>query len=132
VATTDPDFPYIESLAQWGALATGSNFNPDAPANWVELHALLDKLGLQPSPGLLTGAGRRQGAKLPLVRHELAYHIWTAIKALPERFPDTINYLTPGSDADGDGIADLDDPLPFDRDNDNLPDLIDPKVKWKK
>ncbi len=126
VATNDPDFPYIESLVQWGALMAGGNFNPDGAANWVELHGLLDKLGLQPSAGLLQGAGRTQGTKWPLVRHELAYHLWAAIKALPERFPDTTNYLNPGHDADGDGLADRDDPLPFDRDNDNLPDLLDP------
>ncbi len=126
IAPTDRDFPYIESLVQWGALAASGPFNPEQPANWVELYELLDKLGLKPSPGLLTGAGRTQGARLPLARHELAFHLWTAIKALPERFPNTIHYLKPGNDADGDGLADLDDPLPFDRDNNNLPDLIDP------
>jgi hypothetical protein len=129
VPATDPDFPYIESLSRWGALDAGGSFNPDRTANWVELHGLLDKLGLKPSPGLLVGTGRAQGAKLPLARHELANHLWAAIKSLPERFPDATDYLQPGHDADGDGLADLDDPLPFDRDNNNLPDLIDPKTK---
>ncbi len=129
VPATDPDFPYIESLARWGALEARGNFQPDKTANWVELHSLLDKLGLKPSPGLLAGAGRTQGAKLPLVRHELANHLWEAIRTLPERFSDATDYLKPGHDADGDGLADLDDPLPFDGDNDNLSDVIDPKTK---
>jgi hypothetical protein len=33
--------------------------------------------------------------------------------------------LQPGHDADQDGIEDRRDPLPFDKDNDNIPDRID-------
>lgn len=126
VPATDPDFAYIESLTRWGAVAASGNFAPDRVATWAELHDALQKLGLNPSRGLLTGAKGVPGAKLPLARHELAYNLWAAVKALPERFPDQANFLTPGHDADGDGLIDLDDPLPFDRDNDNLPDIIDP------
>jgi FAD dependent oxidoreductase len=128
VPATDPDFAYIGSLARWGAVDAGGNFNPDRATNWVEFHDVLNRLGLRPSPCLLTGAGRTRGAKLSLVRHELANHLWAAIKSLPERFPDATDFLKPGHDADGDGLPDLDDPLPFDRDNDNLPDLIDPQA----
>jgi hypothetical protein len=54
--------------------------------------------------------------------------IWATIKGTPEREPELANFLASGHDADDDGIADLDDALPFDRDNDNLPDGLDPKT----
>jgi hypothetical protein len=126
VAVSDPDFPYIQSFAAWGVLKDGGAFFPDRTATWDELHATLKTLNLKASEGLLVGAGRMQSKQLPLTRHELVNHLWTAIKALPQRFPDETDFLRPGHDADQDRIPDLDDPLPFDRDNDNLPDLIDP------
>lgn len=122
----DPDFPYIQSLAAWGAWKLGGAFLPEKVATWAELHALLKALDLNPSEGLLVGAGRTQSKDLLLTRQELANHLWRAVKTLPERFPDETGFLSRGHDADRDGISDREDPLPFDRDNDNLPDLIDP------
>lgn len=122
----DSDRPYIESLARWGAIQSSGRFMPDEAADWFMLHDMLTKLNLKASPGLLGGASRNQGVKLPLVRYELVNHLWAAIKDLPEQFTDETDYLKPGHDADGDGTSDLEDALPFDGDNDNLPDLIDP------
>jgi hypothetical protein len=126
VAVSDPDSPYIQSLALWGVWKDGGAFLPDKTATWAELHGILTALNLKASDGLLVGAGRMQSKELLVTRHELANHLWAAIKALPERFPNETNFLTLGHDADQDNLPDLDDPLPFDRDNDNLPDLIDP------
>ncbi len=97
----------------------------DAPAGPLSAEAR-NEMNPISCPGLLQGAGRKAATTLPLVRQELALHLWAAIKAWPERFPNETDYLKPGHDADGDGTPDLDDPLPFDRDNDNLPDLLDP------
>jgi hypothetical protein len=48
---------------------------------------------------------------------------------MPEHEPELANFLASGHDADGDGIADLDAALSFDRDNNNLPDGLAPKTK---
>ncbi len=123
LAKTDTDWPHVESLRQWDVpLTKANNFRPDEAADWKTLHTWMSALGWRPSEGL-----SRRGS-LPLNRAELARHLWTAIMDLPEWPPDTANFLRPGHDADGDGIPDLEDALPFDRNNDSLPDRIDPRT----
>jgi len=61
----------------------------------------------------------------PLSRAKLATMLFHAIKDQPRWHAPDEKYLVVGHDADGDGVADLDDPLPFDKDNDNVPDRID-------
>ncbi len=91
---------------------------------WGELAHVLRRVGFEASRGL------DAQAKKPLVRSELVRHVWHALERAVaehgERHSDTTGYLTPRHDADGDGLLDLVDPLPFDRDNDNLSDSLDP------
>ncbi|MCE9530949.1 MAG: FAD-dependent oxidoreductase [Planctomycetes bacterium] len=92
-------------------------------ATWKLLHEEMTRLGWKPSEGLA-----RKG-DLPLTRSELVRHVWSAIKDRPEWFPETKRYLGPGNDADGDGIPDREDALPFDKNNDSVPDRLEVRVK---
>jgi len=76
-------------------------------ANWKDLSDGLSSLRLKPPPGLT-----KDGTQ-PLLRYELARILWATVRELPERLPDLKNFLTPGNDADGDGLTDLEDPLPL-------------------
>ena len=79
----------------------------DGPADWKRLADGLTGLGLRPPPALRADPGQ------PLQRGELAAILWPLVRDKAERLPDLTTYLRPGSDVDGDGLADLDDPLPF-------------------
>jgi len=127
VPRNDPDWVYIESLADWGVLETEDEaFRPGEAATWKTLYAWLKGMGWRASEGL-PEHDHRLGPDSPvLTRAELALHVWHAIKDLPEAFPAPGPFLTPGNDADGDGAPDLEDGLPLDGDNDGLPDRLDP------
>jgi hypothetical protein len=90
----------------------------DKAADWKTLHTWMAELDLKPSAGL---AAR---GNLPLTRAELTQHLWLAIRDRIEDRPSPQGYLEAGNDADGDGRADRDDPLPLDRSNDNVPDSL--------
>jgi hypothetical protein len=123
LAVDDPDRVFVESLQQWGALGKQvERFRPSDAADWKTLYQWLKGLGWKASEGLV-----RQG-DLPLTRAELARHLWAAIREQAEYFPELPQYLRPGNDADGDGIPDLEDALPFDQNNDGLPDRLDPRT----
>lgn len=96
---TQPQFSALQSdgakTADWQALADG-----------------LTTLGIPPSTGL-TKHGPVNETRAVLQRHELARILWQHIKDLPERLPDVSRYLHPDNDTDGDGIVDLNDPLPL-------------------
>lgn len=133
IGAEDPDRGYIESLCAWGVLEPGGEFRPDETADWPTLYAWLKGLGLNANEGLVAKNFRMEGGpehldKPQLWRWDLAVHLWWAIKDLPEFFPDEESYLAKGSDLDGDGLPDLDDPLPFDGNNDGIPDRLDPYV----
>jgi hypothetical protein len=106
------------------ALTTPKESSPPADATapglatWGSLHAGFTALGLPADKGLA-----RQKA-LPLTRGECVRFLWAALQQAGEWQPATPAYLTPGHDSDGDGLADLDDALPFDQDNRNLPDRL--------
>lgn len=80
----------------------------------------------------LSAAFRTAGVKFSssveagkLTRAKLALVVWQAIESYSTGLPETPGYLQPGHDSDGDGSEDRRDPLPFDRDNDNVPDLLE-------
>ena len=65
-----------------------------------------------------------------LSRGQFAMLLWSSLSPLTEQFvPSTSSsklptYLTPGHNTDTDPLPDLNDPLPFDSNNDNLPDVL--------
>jgi len=123
VPTTAPDFVTIESLQAWGVkFAANDKFSSEKPADWKTLHAWMNDLGLNPSVGL------KARGNLPLTRAELVQHVWLAIRGRIEDSPLPAEFLQPGHDADGDGREDREDPLPLDRNNNSLPDSLDPAL----
>ena len=92
----------------------------EAEAKWGKLHEWLTALGLPASKFLV------QQKDSPLTRSEAVRYLWAALQQAGEWQASTPTYLTPAHDSDGDGIADLDDALPFDQNNDNLPDRLTP------
>lgn len=119
VGTDDPDRVAIETLYAWGVQPDADRFRPEETADWNTLHAWMKALAMKPKEDL----GRRTEQKV--TRAEFAGAVWSAIQNQPEYFPKSDDYLKPDQDADGDGIPDLDDPLPFDRNNDGVPDRLD-------
>jgi hypothetical protein len=133
VGADDPDRVYIETLHAWGLTGKADLYRPDDPADWPTLYHWAKALGWKPNEGLVVNNFRMDGSaehlkKPTMWRWDLAVHLWAAIKDLPEYFPPAGDYLSPGADQDGDGVADLDDPLPFDGNNNNLPDWMDPRL----
>jgi hypothetical protein len=84
------------------------------------MHDWLKRLGLPVSQSLA------DFGTLPLIRSEAAQHLWRALRMKGEWFPPAGQWLKPGNDNDGDGRPDYDDPLPFDHDNNNVPDRLEP------
>lgn len=116
VALSDADTRPIESLAAWGLIDRAEKFQPDEPATSAWLAAIFAKLKWK--------FAATEAAEL--TRARLAIAFWNAIADRPEKtFESSGSYLAAGSDLDGDGRSDLDDPLPFDRDNDSVPDRLD-------
>lgn len=119
----DEDRAFIEAMVTWGDfLPTASRFRPDETASSGTLHDWLTRLGMPVSRGLLDNQNR------PLTRAEAVQHLWRALQGMNESFPQPGAWLRPGEDDDGDGVGNLDDALPFDRDNNNLPDRLQPMV----
>ncbi|MEI6712386.1 MAG: FAD-dependent oxidoreductase [Verrucomicrobiota bacterium] len=119
VAAEDPDRAFIEGITAWGSFQNvGSDFKPEGNATRLMLAEWLKALGL-PVANTLTDAGARE-----LTRSEAAQHLWRALQMRGEWFPSRGQWLQPGGDDDGDGRKDYDDPLPFDRDNNNIPDRL--------
>ncbi len=102
--------------------ARPTDFVAESPATWGTLYEGLSALGVTASKGLL------QQKSLPLTRSECVRHLWTALQQAGEWQPSSAGYLTPSHDSDGDGIPDLDDALPFDHNNRNLPDRLNPST----
>jgi hypothetical protein len=121
VAASDPDRAFIEGLTAWGAFQpAGKHFTPDGKATRAALAAWMKSLGL-PVSNTLANNGTRA-----LTRSEAAQHVWRALRLQGEWFPPRGRWLQPEGDDDGDGIKDYEDPLPFDRDNNNIPDRFQP------
>ncbi|HEV7406111.1 MAG TPA: FAD-dependent oxidoreductase [Chthoniobacteraceae bacterium] len=123
VPAGDPDRPFIEAMIAWGDFgAQQATFKPDAPLDGATLRRWLTALHLPASPSLTAkGAAAR-----PLNRAEFVDAAYRVLRDRGEWLPTDRTWLQPGGDADGDGRPDLDDALPFDRDNDNVPDRLQP------
>lgn len=102
----DPGFVAIQQLALRRLLSLGpsdTSFHPDEPAqpDWInELIETVRNAGYQPPSIVVTRTEKRRN---------IAVIVWDHIKSQPIPLPDWKIPL----DADGDGIADVDDPLPF-------------------
>ena len=119
VPAKDPDRAAIEAMVAWGDFGPQeASFSPDAEATWGTLGQWLRALRLPASAGL------PQQAKLPLTRAECVRHLWHALQQTGEWMPNAAAYLQAGNDADHDDRPDLDDPLPFDHENNGIPDRL--------
>ncbi len=103
----EPTLARLWAVLPDAKIISDSDVPTEADATWGWLYQRLTALGLPASEGL-----RKQGA-LPLTRAECVRHLWNVLQQMGERHPSSPGYLTPGHDSDGDGIPDLDDPLPF-------------------
>lgn len=120
---SDENRAFIAALAAWGAFgAPQLTFGPREPATWGTLNAWLSGLGL-PTFGTLAHPGVKNQ---PLTRAECVELLGRELQRVGECLPQNPAWLQPGSDADGDGKDDRNDPLPFDRDNNNVPDSLQP------
>ena len=123
VVRRDPDFAAIESLWRWKALPLERQFEPEQPAATGLLFEVFRRLGWRVAGDLQDGRALR--------RDEFAMLLWSAIADKPEvtyaaAGGGLISLSDPNSDLDRDGLLDVEDPSPRDRDNDNIPDLLDP------
>jgi len=124
VPASDPNRAFIEAMIAWGQFGPQeATFNPDGQADWGLLHRWLGALDLPASNGL--AAGDRKD--LPLTRGECAQHLWRALQLVGEWSPNQ-QWLQRGGDDDGDGRKNLEDMLPFDRDNNSVPNRLQPPV----
>ena len=109
-------------MVTWGDFKPiGKKFDPNSPATRSTLYDWLKRLGLPESKSLADNGGS------PLLRAEAVQHLWRALRLKGEWFPVAGQWLKPDGDDDGDGRPDYDDPLPFDSDNNNVPDRLEPK-----
>lgn len=123
VATDNSDRAFIEAMISWGDFKpTAPRFNPDGDATRSTLAEWLKRLGLPVAKSLSDNGG------LSLSRAEAAIHLWRALRQTGEWFPSAGQWLRADHDDDGDGRTDYDDPLPFDRDNDKVPDRLQPAL----
>lgn len=114
------DRVFIQSFCAWSGLGKGGEpFRPEEPAMMSTVAQWLEGLDLVPK-------GRLDGKDAsPLMRGDLARLLWSLLRDKPEVSLPPSQYLSPGNDSDADGIIDLDDAMPFDRDNDRIPDVAD-------
>jgi len=121
VPAADPDRAHIEAVMSWGDFGKPSpTFQPEGSVDMAVLHRWLTALGLPASPTLLAS----KYSRVPLSRAECVDYLYRILLAKGEMLPAARTWLQPGSDEDGDGRKDHDDALPFDRDNNNLPDRL--------
>ncbi len=90
----------------------------EAPATWDTLQIWLAALNLPAFPALAKARSQ------PLTRAECVDFLHRVLQQRGEFFPPDKTWLQKDGDADGDGRGDYDDALPFDRDNNNVPDRL--------
>ena len=117
----DADRAVIESLCFWGIATTDKTFNPDNKADWSTLYRWSLALKLPANPGLSS----KDVAQRPLTRADAAVQLWHALRQQSEWLNADDSWLQPDHDHDKDGRKDLDDPLPFDRNNNSIPDRLE-------
>ncbi|HRH94980.1 MAG TPA: FAD-dependent oxidoreductase [Prosthecobacter sp.] len=121
VGQDDADRGAIESLCSWGIVTTDKTFNPDQPANWSTLHRWLISLKLPANPGLIA----KDVAQRPLTRADAVVQLWKTLLERGEWLMEDDSWLQPDNDHDEDERKDLDDPLPFDSNNNSIPDRLE-------
>ncbi len=123
VPVDDPDRAFIEAMIAWGEFGSQpATFSPDAPVTWATLHRWLVALKLPSFPAL---AHEKTAVSL-LTRAECTDFLYRILRQSGEIHAADGAWLQPGGDDDGDGRKDYDDALPFDRDNNNVPDRLQP------
>lgn len=121
VGQDDTDRAAIESLCAWGLVTTDKTFNPDNKADWATLYRWATALNLPVNPGLFS----KDVAQRPLTRADAAVQLWHALRRQGEWLNDDDSWLQPDNDHDEDQRKDLDDPLPFDSNNNSVPDRLE-------
>jgi hypothetical protein len=117
VSAADPDRAYIEGLAAWGGVAPQETaFRPEDDTDWGTLHQWLTGLGLPASKAMIAKRNNQTYGSLPLSRADCVRFLYRVLQLRGEWFPETRNDSRDG----------YNDPLPFDRDNNNLPDRLQP------
>jgi len=127
VPAADAARPAIEAVYRWGDHGERpAAFAPDAAATWGTLDRWLAAVHLPTFPSLAAGGGGRDDKSgPPLTRAECVDYLHRVLVRRGEFLPADGDWLSRGGDADGDGRPNEDDPLPFDRDNDNVPDRLE-------
>ncbi|WP_240772633.1 FAD-dependent oxidoreductase [Phragmitibacter flavus] len=111
VADTDKDRPLIEAMISWGNFGPQQpTFHPDEPTTWATLHRWLAALDL---PVFASLVHRNNGAQ-PLNRAECVDYLHRVLQKRGEFFPPDFN------------VGDPNDALPWDRDNNSVPDRLQP------
>ncbi len=127
VAVDDPDRAFIETFAYWSNdEAATKTFKPNEGTTWGTLNEWLGVLKLPVFPSLVRKGGHGDNAKNVLTRAECVDYMYRVLQRCGEGFPPDRVWLQPGGDYDGDGKDDLNDALPFDRDNNSVPDRLQP------
>ncbi len=121
VGQDDADRAAIESLCSWGIVTTDKTFNPDSKADWATLYRWSLALKLPVNPGLIS----KDVVQRPLTRADAVVQLWHALCQQGEWLNNDDSWLQPDNDHDEDGRKDLDDPLPFDRNNNGAPDRLE-------
>jgi len=121
VGLDDGDRAAIESLCSWGMATTDKTFNPDHKADWATLYRWAIALKLSVNRGLFS----KESAQRPLTRADAVVQLWHALCQQGEWLNDDDSWLQPDHDHDEDGRKDLEDPLPFDSNNNGVPDRLE-------
>lgn len=114
------DHVFIQSFCAWSGLGQdGHPFRPAEPVMMSTLAQWLEGLGFV-TKGRLDGKDAT-----PVMRGDMARLLWSLLRDKPELKRPPQDYLKKGNDSDGDGVEDLDDAMPFDKNNDRVPDAVD-------
>lgn len=117
----------IEAIFSWGQFSkVETAFRPEQPATWGTLHEWLIALRLAEFKSLVVKRPNDNDADRPLTRAECVEYLYRALQQGGEWLPAEKTWLKPDGDHDGDGRNDYDDALPFDQDNNSIPDRLQP------
>lgn len=119
VPASDPDFAAIQTAAHRRLVLPSSQFQPDAITSIGLIRRAINRLGWT-----LDEVGLDQQTT-QLDRGRFVLLLWRAIRNLPD-LTGPAGEPQADADSDADGAPDLEDPLPFDRDDDGLADRLDP------
>lgn len=104
------DRAFIETMIAWGSFGPQeTTFHPDQPVTWATLNRWLAALKLPTFKTLV----HPKVASYPLTRGECANYLYRVLQELGEALPDRYD-------------IDPDDAMPFDEDNNKVPDWLEP------